>query len=208
MNREVTGMRYRIDLKREREKRGLTQAKLADRIGVTEKSISKWESGRGQPSYENMLKICKEFNLDINKVDTIAISKRKVNAVLNSVLISINAIIAIMVILQVIVKCNDVAIGFDSSVLVHYQHETTRFKLWLLWFILIPIMNLFIPIIFRKNIAVSSCITIISALLSLLVFRDFYSVFIKCIIVVVMLCVLIIIFINYKSNKKHNGEIV
>ena len=74
-------MRYRINLKAEREKRNMTQANLAELIGVTEKSISKWESGRGQPSYENMLKICKEFNLDINKIDNKALIKKKTNNV-------------------------------------------------------------------------------------------------------------------------------
>lgn len=38
------------NLKYYREKRGLTQRQLAERIGYTEKSISKWESGGGLPS--------------------------------------------------------------------------------------------------------------------------------------------------------------
>ncbi|MBS6941575.1 MAG: helix-turn-helix domain-containing protein, partial [Slackia piriformis] len=32
-----------------REARGLTQRQLAERIGVTDKAVSKWESGRGLP---------------------------------------------------------------------------------------------------------------------------------------------------------------
>lgn len=32
-----------------REQRGLTQRALAERIGVTDKAVSKWESGRGLP---------------------------------------------------------------------------------------------------------------------------------------------------------------
>lgn len=32
-----------------REQRGLTQRELADAIGVTDKAVSKWESGRGLP---------------------------------------------------------------------------------------------------------------------------------------------------------------
>ncbi|MCH5179594.1 MAG: helix-turn-helix transcriptional regulator [Erysipelotrichales bacterium] len=202
-------MRYRIDLKKEREKRGLTQAQLADRIGVTEKSISKWESGRGQPSYDNMLKICKVYNLNINKIDSTKISKRRVNVVLNSCLISINALIAIIVIFQVIIKYNDaVTVGLNSSMLVHhFQYETTRFKLWLLWFIFIPTINLFVPIVFRKNIVVSSCIALLSALLSLLVFKDFYSKLINNTIIIGMLGILMIQFINYKCNRKYKGEI-
>lgn len=32
-----------------REARGLTQRALADAVGVTDKAVSKWESGRGLP---------------------------------------------------------------------------------------------------------------------------------------------------------------
>lgn len=36
-------------IRRLRERRGLTQRTLAERIGVTDKAVSKWESGRGLP---------------------------------------------------------------------------------------------------------------------------------------------------------------
>ncbi|MDO4437739.1 MAG: helix-turn-helix domain-containing protein [Coriobacteriaceae bacterium] len=36
-------------IRRLREERGLTQRQLADRIGVTDKAVSKWESARGLP---------------------------------------------------------------------------------------------------------------------------------------------------------------
>ena len=36
-------------IKRLREDRGLTQRALAESLGVTDKAVSKWESGRGLP---------------------------------------------------------------------------------------------------------------------------------------------------------------
>lgn len=45
MNSYVTGQ----TIKALREARGLTQAELADRIMVTAKAVSKWETGRGLP---------------------------------------------------------------------------------------------------------------------------------------------------------------
>lgn len=45
MNTYVTGSVIRA----KREKAGLTQAKLAERIGVTAKAVSKWETGAGLP---------------------------------------------------------------------------------------------------------------------------------------------------------------
>lgn len=45
MNQYVTGGAVR-DF---RERRGLTQAQLADRLGVSDKAVSRWETGRGYP---------------------------------------------------------------------------------------------------------------------------------------------------------------
>ena len=45
MNTYVTGMAIK-DL---REKRGMTQAELADKIGVSSKTVSKWETAKGLP---------------------------------------------------------------------------------------------------------------------------------------------------------------
>ena len=45
MNQYVTGN----TIKRLREDRGLTQADLANMLGVSDKTISKWETGRGYP---------------------------------------------------------------------------------------------------------------------------------------------------------------
>ena len=45
MNTYVTGAAIR----QLREKRGMTQAELADKIGVSSKTVSKWETARGLP---------------------------------------------------------------------------------------------------------------------------------------------------------------
>ena len=45
MNSYVTG----AAVKTLREKKGLTQRQLADRIAVSDKAVSKWETGRGLP---------------------------------------------------------------------------------------------------------------------------------------------------------------
>ena len=45
MNSYVTG----ATIKQLRESRKLTQAELADRIGVSSKTVSKWETAKGLP---------------------------------------------------------------------------------------------------------------------------------------------------------------
>lgn len=48
-----------------RERLGLTRREFANRCGVAEQTIKAWESGRGGPCLENMITLCKVFNLDI-----------------------------------------------------------------------------------------------------------------------------------------------
>ena len=44
-----------------RKEKGLTQKELADKIGVTDRAISKWENGRGMPDISLLRKISDFF---------------------------------------------------------------------------------------------------------------------------------------------------
>ena len=46
----------------------MTQQELANRIGVTDKAISKWENGRGMPDLSLMKPLCKELGITINEL--------------------------------------------------------------------------------------------------------------------------------------------
>ena len=76
-------MRYNVDIKQERIKKKLTQAQLGTMIGVSEKSVSKWETGKGEPSYENMEQLCDIFGLSMDKIDTHLSAFRKFQLKLN-----------------------------------------------------------------------------------------------------------------------------
>ena len=41
-----------------RKEKNLTQKELAERLGISDRTISKWESGRGLPDASNMLDLC------------------------------------------------------------------------------------------------------------------------------------------------------
>ena len=56
---------YRAILKRNREKQGLSQNKLAKRLGVTQTFISEIERGRKKPSLEQFFRICKELQIKV-----------------------------------------------------------------------------------------------------------------------------------------------
>ena len=101
-------MRYNVDIKQERIKKKLTQAQLGTMIGVSEKSVSKWETGKGEPSYENMEQLCDIFGLSMDKIDTQLSDFRKfqlklnkytmlVGLLVNAFLIAINIILLIRV---------------------------------------------------------------------------------------------------------------
>lgn len=46
----------------------MTQQELADKIGVTDKAISKWENGRGMPDLSLMKPLYKELGITINEL--------------------------------------------------------------------------------------------------------------------------------------------
>lgn len=46
----------------------MTQQELANKIGVTDRAISKWENGRGMPDLSLMIPLCKELNITINEL--------------------------------------------------------------------------------------------------------------------------------------------
>ena len=51
-----------------REKKNMTQAELADRIGVTDKAVSKWETGRGLPDITLIEPIAKALGLSVGEL--------------------------------------------------------------------------------------------------------------------------------------------
>lgn len=64
MNQEKIG-KFILELRREKN---MTQQELADKIGVTDRAISKWENGRGMPDLSLMIPLCKELDIAINEL--------------------------------------------------------------------------------------------------------------------------------------------
>ena len=52
----------------ERKAKKLTQAKLAEKLFVSEKTISKWENGNGIPDTNSLPKLCEIFEISINEL--------------------------------------------------------------------------------------------------------------------------------------------
>lgn len=56
------------NLKKYRKKEGLTQRELAEKLGYTEKSVSKWESGNGLPTVEVLLMLADLFHISMDEL--------------------------------------------------------------------------------------------------------------------------------------------
>lgn len=53
-----------------RKKKGLTQAQLAEYLGITNRAVSKWETGKSPPDPSIMLELCSLLNIDVNELLT------------------------------------------------------------------------------------------------------------------------------------------
>ena len=45
---------------------GLTQLQLAEMIGITDRAVSKWETGRALPDSSIMLELCEILKITVN----------------------------------------------------------------------------------------------------------------------------------------------
>lgn len=71
------------NLRKIREKRNINQLKIAMNIGITQESISKYETGNAFPSKEILIKLADYFNCSIdyllNRTDNPNMNKEKIS---------------------------------------------------------------------------------------------------------------------------------
>ena len=51
-----------------REKKNLTQEQLAEKLNVSNKSVSRWENGKTMPDLSLLVMICEEFDITISEL--------------------------------------------------------------------------------------------------------------------------------------------
>ena len=61
-------MKFGENLKRVRKMRKISQENLAERLGVSRQSVSKWETGENYPSMTNIMCLCTIFKCNINEL--------------------------------------------------------------------------------------------------------------------------------------------
>lgn len=53
-----------------RKEHGLTQTQLADKLLISNKTVSKWETGKGMPEVSLMLPLCEALGINVNELLT------------------------------------------------------------------------------------------------------------------------------------------
>lgn len=51
-----------------RKEKGLTQRELADKLLISDKTVSKWETGKGLPEVSLMIPLCEELSITVNEL--------------------------------------------------------------------------------------------------------------------------------------------
>ena len=50
-----------------RKDKNITQEQLAEMLGVSNKSISRWETGKNMPDYSILKELCNALDIDVNE---------------------------------------------------------------------------------------------------------------------------------------------
>ena len=51
-----------------RKEQGMTQAVLAEKLGISDRAVSKWETGKSLPDSGIMLELCELLNINVNEL--------------------------------------------------------------------------------------------------------------------------------------------
>ena len=52
----------------ERKRKGYTQKQLAEKLGISDKTVSKWETGNGFPEVSLLIPLCSELDITVNEL--------------------------------------------------------------------------------------------------------------------------------------------
>lgn len=59
---------FRIELKKQREGTGLSQYKLAEKMGVSQATVGMWESGKREPNFSMLCKLADFFEISVDEL--------------------------------------------------------------------------------------------------------------------------------------------
>lgn len=69
-----------------RKEKGLTQKDLADALNISDKAISRWETGNSSPNMDMLLRISKFFNVPLNDLITARVSEDEDDGIVQEII--------------------------------------------------------------------------------------------------------------------------
>lgn len=106
-----------------RKKKNLTQAKLAEKLNITDRAVSKWETGKSMPDSSIMLELCEILGITVNELlsgeevdmesyeqkaneNLIALKRKDENNMTKNTIVSILFSVTLLVGIMVCLICN------------------------------------------------------------------------------------------------------
>lgn len=106
-----------------RKKKNLTQAQLAEKLNITDKAVSKWETGKSMPDSSIMLELCEILGITVNELlsgeeidmenyeqkaneNMIALKRKGENNMTKNTIVSILFSVTLLVGIMVCLICN------------------------------------------------------------------------------------------------------
>ena len=59
-----------------RKEEGMTQAELAEKLGISDRAVSKWETGKSMPDSGIMLELCGFLKINVNELLSLSSTSR------------------------------------------------------------------------------------------------------------------------------------
>lgn len=59
---------FRVEIKKQRENLGLSQSKLAEKIGVSQATVGMWESGKREPNFSMLCILADFFGIPVDSL--------------------------------------------------------------------------------------------------------------------------------------------
>lgn len=99
-----------------RKRNNLKQSDVAQKLGYSDKTISKWELGEVTPSVESLVALCKLYNVSLDQIthSTIDVEGVKTNAKSNKLVITLLAISAIWMLATIVFVYAQILSGYNA----------------------------------------------------------------------------------------------
>lgn len=121
-----------------RKEKGLTQEQLAEKLGVSQKSVSRWENGKTMPDYSLLPSICEALEINVaellgaERIEGDSISKKQVTDVAHNMISIVNnknnirKIVGAILSAIIMLICVVVLYGYEFNVSVDSTADLER----------------------------------------------------------------------------------